>query len=44
MAVLSGFLHRSQRVGFLAGLIAMALSVLAFVLLLVLALNVSVNP
>jgi hypothetical protein len=44
MAVLSGFIHRSQRVGFLAGLLAIALSVLAFLLLLVLALNIHVNP
>ncbi len=44
MAIVSGFIHRSQRVGFLVGLIAIALSVLAFLLLVVLALNVHVNP
>jgi hypothetical protein len=44
MAVLSGLIHRSQRVGFLAGLLAIALSVLAFLLLVVLALNIPVNP
>jgi hypothetical protein len=44
MAILSGFVHRSQRVGVLVALIAIALSVLVFLLLVVLALNIHVNP
>jgi hypothetical protein len=44
MAILSGFIHRSQRVGVLAALFAIFLSVLAFLLLVVLALNIHVNP
>ena len=40
MGVLSGFIHQSQRVGFLSGLIAIGLFALAFLLLLVVALNI----
>lgn len=44
MAVLSGFVHRSRRVGLLAGLLVIAFSVLAFLILVVLALSIHVNP
>ena len=44
MIALSGFIHRSQRVGLLAGLIVIALSVLAFLILVILALSIHVNP
>jgi hypothetical protein len=43
MAVLSGFIHRSQRVGALAGLLAIGLSVLTFFLVVVFALITSAN-
>jgi hypothetical protein len=44
MAGFSGFVHRSQRVGILAGLLAIAGTVIAFIMLVILALNIHVNP
>lgn len=44
MALFGGLVHRSQRVGLLAGLIVISLTIFGFLLLLVLALNIHVNP